>query len=58
MNSGAPALSVVIPAYRCADTLAADVAALEAVLGQCEPSYEVVVVLDGDGDGGATPADR
>ena len=44
-------LSVVVPAFQCADSLADDVASLERVLRDSVPSYEVIVVVDGDVDG-------
>ena len=48
-------LSVVIPAFHCADTIQSDVRQLEATLSRAEPSYEIVVVVDGE-DGGTREA--
>lgn len=47
-------LSIVIPAYRSADTLPPLVARLRAVLDPAAYDYEIIVVEDGSPDGGTT----
>jgi glycosyltransferase involved in cell wall biosynthesis len=42
-----PRLSIIVPAFNRADTLQADIGSLEEALRECEPSYEVLVVIDG-----------
>ncbi len=43
-------LSVVMPAFRCGDTIVRDIAALERVLSQITDRYEIIVVADGQVD--------
>lgn len=44
-------LSVIIPAYRQAKTIVRDVKRIEKALAQIRYPYEVIIVVDGDGDG-------
>lgn len=44
-------LSVIVPAYRQAKTIVRDVRRIEKVLSQIRYPYEVIVVVDGYGDG-------
>ena len=39
-----------MPAFNCAGTLGSDVARLEAALREAEPSYEILLVVDGGDD--------
>ncbi len=41
-------LSVVVPVFGGAATLAHEIAALRAVLDACEPQHELLIVVDGD----------
>ncbi|MFA7295964.1 MAG: glycosyltransferase [Dehalococcoidia bacterium] len=50
MDDPRPRLSVIVPCYHGGATLAAEIAAIEDVLRACEPSYEVIIVVDGDPD--------
>ena len=44
-------LSIVMPAYRCAQTVAADIRELENAIVPLAPACEIIVVVDGDDDG-------
>lgn len=46
-TGGAPAVSIIMPAYRCADYIGA---ALDSVLAQTFGDYEIIVVNDGSPD--------
>lgn len=41
-------LSIVMPAYHCADTIAADIRRLEETVSSLVSTYEIIVVVDGD----------
>lgn len=43
-----PVLSVVVPVFGGASTLASEIDALRAALDGCEPAYELIVGVDGD----------
>lgn len=45
-----PYLSVVIPAYRQASTICAELVALDAFLAQLVPAHEIILVIDGNND--------
>lgn len=51
MSPGVPELSVVVPCYRCAGTIADSVSLLTTYLEGLEPAWEVVLVDDGSPDG-------
>src|SRR3990167_11331215 len=44
-------LSVIVPAYHQSKTIVKDVRRIEKVLSQIRYSYEIIVVVDGYGDG-------
>lgn len=46
-----PYLSVVIPAYRQARTICSELTALKKYFSQTLPSYEIILVIDGNEDG-------
>ncbi|HBE90860.1 MAG: hypothetical protein A3G57_01905 [Candidatus Andersenbacteria bacterium RIFCSPLOWO2_12_FULL_45_8] len=48
--SSSPYLSVIIPAYRQAGTIAADLQRLNDLIKTLVPSYELVLVIDGNED--------
>ncbi|RLT28442.1 MAG: glycosyltransferase [Chloroflexi bacterium] len=48
MRTDSVRLSVVIPVFGGASTLAHEIDALRAVLDTCEPSHELIIVVDGD----------
>lgn len=44
-------LSLIIPTFRQAETIAKDVSRIERVLSQIRYPYEIIIVVDGRGDG-------
>lgn len=45
-----PYLSVIVPAYQQVNTICRDLAALRQALARLAPSYEIILVVDGDED--------
>jgi glycosyltransferase involved in cell wall biosynthesis len=54
----APSVSIVIPAYNEEEGLAADVAAVQAVMAEAGLAYELIVVDDGSEDGTGEIAEK
>lgn len=48
--SSPPYLSVIVPAYQQVNTICRDLAALRQALLRLAPSYEIILVVDGDED--------
>ena len=53
-----PDLSVVVPTYRQSDVIGDQVSDVLRVLDDLDLCYEVLVVVDGDGDGSTTALER
>lgn len=51
MDNPSPYLSLVVPAYRQAQTIRDDITSFHEYLASTVPSHEIIVVIDGDGDG-------
>jgi peptidoglycan/xylan/chitin deacetylase (PgdA/CDA1 family) len=54
-STGKQAISVIVPAYNCEQTLAST---LDSLLAQTYPAWEAIVVDDGSGDGTREVAER